>query len=809
MNSFSYNQKVMSYMAMDTATPASVEFATPTEHSALQRWLLISFFAYLAFVIYGSLVPLQYIPISFEQALQQFSQIRYLDLGIESRADWVANILLFVPLTFLLAAIGFKAASPVRNTLLSLFIMSASVGLAMGIEFTQLYFPQRTVSINDILAESLGALGGIVLYAIYGTQFKQFLLGFAVARGQASVQFYLLVSYSSLFFIYNILPLDLTLSPVELYDKWQDGRLVLVPFSSYRGSAVEVIYAILSDIALWLPITVLWLLHKPQQRSAAFYSHICLFAVSVEFCQLFVYSRITDVSDIFCALIAAYLASRTVARWRKNRPDTLYASSDDDAALRQPMRAPLIWGLMVFGYSCFLMLLFWYPFDFNFDRSFLSSRLHEVQNQVLFQAMYFGSEYRAITALTQKLLTFIPLGIFFAILRQSMQALWQRKAVTGVAVLYFVLFAGLVEGMQLALASKSVDMTDWLLKIIGAVIGFKGYAFIVSRTDLTLRGASDITDAVPNPVKQSTMLNSGINPWLMLFLHLFLTLFVIGFASQLSMLPYNLRELLTDNNTALFGIALSLYVMTLPLLLRVDGLLKYEFYSPLFVIAQSSLIFFLLYFTVPVESLHDILGSPVSDWPASLELLLRFIGFFALIQFNCLFIIRLLNARQKLPLMILWICYSLALAFLWDLAVVKLAGTDNITELLADGGGFVVALTFNLYLALLFGCAAYLGSSLVQPSKRRFAILSIVVPLAIALSWSLINNITENVILKYDQAFSALQFLLSSDRSHYAQPDELFIRYSIGYVALLTIFAWFYLLIVKLQRRQHASLTGS
>ena len=87
--------------------------------------------------------------------------------------------------------------------------------------------------------------------------------------------------------------------------------------------------------------------------------------------------------------------------------------------------------------------------------------------------MYFGSEYRAITALMQKLLTFIPLGIFFAILRQSMQELWQRKAVTGVAVLYFVVFAGLVEGMQLALASKSVDMTDWLLQIIGAVIGLK------------------------------------------------------------------------------------------------------------------------------------------------------------------------------------------------------------------------------------------------------------------------------------------------------------------------------------------------
>ncbi len=787
-------------MAIDTATSATVELANPTSDLALHRGFLIGFFAYLAFVIYGSLVPLQYIPISFEQALQQFSQIRYLNLGIESRADWVANILLFVPLSFLLAAIGFKSSSPIRNLLLALLILSASFGLAIAIEFTQLYFPQRTVSKNDIIAESLGAAGGLMLYQLYGNRFKQFLSGFAVARGQASLQLYLLVSYSVLFFIYNILPLDLTLSPVELYDKWQDGRLVIVPFASYRGSVVEVVYAILSDIVLWLPITALWFLHKPLQRSLAFYSQVCLLAVTIEFCQLFVYSRITDVSDIFCALIAAYLSRRLVGHWRKSRPDALNARIPTEISAPQRFRASIVRLLLVFVYSGCLLLLFWYPFEFNFDRSFLYSRLQEAQSKVLFQAMYFGTEYRAITALVQKLLSFLPLGIILAVFRQSFLVVWQRNVATAFAICYIVIWSGFVEGMQLALASKSVDLTDWLLQCVGAIIGFKGFVFVAARMNLTPQDAGEftITSVQPSDDKPS---RSSIGPRTMVGLHFVLTLAVIGSVSHLPMLPYNLRELFSDNNTALFGIAFTLYLMVSSLLLRVEGPQKFELFAPLLGMAQSTVIFFLLYFTVPAESMHDILGSPVSSLPASFELMLRFIGFFCLIQFNCLMMYRLLQANNKLPVVILWIIYGLALTYLWDLTVVQFAGTDNITELLADGGGLLVAFAVHLYLAVLFATAAYLGRSLLQPSLRRFGILAAVVPLAITLSWWLIHGITENVILKYGQAFSALQFLLSSDRSHYAQPDELLVRYTVGYLALLVILAWFYLIVARLQHR--------
>jgi hypothetical protein len=61
-------------------------------------WLTV---AYTAFVIYGSLVPLQFKARPLSEAWEFFRHIPYLELGIGSRADWVANILLFVPLAFL------------------------------------------------------------------------------------------------------------------------------------------------------------------------------------------------------------------------------------------------------------------------------------------------------------------------------------------------------------------------------------------------------------------------------------------------------------------------------------------------------------------------------------------------------------------------------------------------------------------------------------------------------------------------------------------------------------------------------------
>lgn len=129
------------------------------------RHLTYGILGYLAFVVYGSLVPLDFHPHPFDEAWRKFLHIRYLSLGVVSRADWVANIVLYLPLSFLGAAWASRAAAgrQVGRAFYPL-IFGLCVTLAVGIEFTQQFFPPRTVSLNDLLAETIGTALGIVLW---------------------------------------------------------------------------------------------------------------------------------------------------------------------------------------------------------------------------------------------------------------------------------------------------------------------------------------------------------------------------------------------------------------------------------------------------------------------------------------------------------------------------------------------------------------------------------------------------------------------------------------------------------------------
>ena len=96
---------------------------------------------YTLFVIYGSLVPLNYQHHSWQEAFEAFRNIRYLNLGIGSRADWVANILLFVPLAFLWLGTLWHSKNIVWRVVATLSVLLACSGLRLGIEFTQIFFP--------------------------------------------------------------------------------------------------------------------------------------------------------------------------------------------------------------------------------------------------------------------------------------------------------------------------------------------------------------------------------------------------------------------------------------------------------------------------------------------------------------------------------------------------------------------------------------------------------------------------------------------------------------------------------------------
>ena len=118
---------------------------------------------YAAFVVYGSLLPLDYRAMPLDDALRQFERIPFLALGVASRADWVANGVLYLPLGFLLTRWLMAALGPRLGWAAWAPALGLCVALAVGVEFAQLFFPPRTVSQNDLMAESLGSLLGALL----------------------------------------------------------------------------------------------------------------------------------------------------------------------------------------------------------------------------------------------------------------------------------------------------------------------------------------------------------------------------------------------------------------------------------------------------------------------------------------------------------------------------------------------------------------------------------------------------------------------------------------------------------------------
>ncbi|MCH7344176.1 VanZ family protein [Pelomonas sp. CA6] len=179
----------------------------------LRRRLGWALAAYVFFIVYGSLVPLEYRDASFEAAWARFTQAQLLDLGIESRADWIANGVLYVPLG-LLGALLLRARGA---SALAAALTTGVLGtlLALGVEFTQTFFPPRTVSLNDPLAEVVGTLLGLGLGLQYGPRLLQLWRDAALRRDPWFAA--LGLGYALGFVALSLFPYDLLLSVGE----WQ------------------------------------------------------------------------------------------------------------------------------------------------------------------------------------------------------------------------------------------------------------------------------------------------------------------------------------------------------------------------------------------------------------------------------------------------------------------------------------------------------------------------------------------------------------------------------------------------------------
>jgi glycopeptide antibiotics resistance protein len=435
---------------------------------AAQRGLLLWLaLPYLAFVIYGSLVPLDYQALPWDAAVAKFRGIPFLELGIGSRADWMANLLLFIPLAFLWTGALTHGRPRLVALPLTLFTFGMAAALSLGIEFTQLFFPQRTVSQNDIAAEALGALIGAACWWGFGGRLLAWHDGWRREREPAALAERAAWVYLAVLVGYNLLPLDLTISVVEVYHKWQEGKLNLIPFAGLPADPVHVLFELATDAVLWLPLAWLW--HaRPGRDSVKVWRMAFLAAAGLEFMQLFVYSRVSDVTDLFTAALGAALGT-----WLGRRQ-----FGARHAAARGRDAASPVWSRLALALAWMgvLMAVFWYPFDFRAEADFIRERM-DFLNRVPFQVYYFGTEFRAITEVFHKTLFFAPLGVLLAWWVGGLSWRWRGYA-AAVSLLGVIAAALGIELGQVLLPGKFPDTTDLLLESVGGLLGYFAFRWL-------------------------------------------------------------------------------------------------------------------------------------------------------------------------------------------------------------------------------------------------------------------------------------------------------------------------------------------
>lgn len=735
---------------------------------ATAKWLLV---LYGLFVIYGSLVPLRYVDRPFADALHAFQNIRFLELGIDSRADWMANLLLFVPLTFLASLVFNTTGGMVRRFSIAAVIVVAGVCLSVGIEFTQLYFPQRTVSQNDIFAESVGALLGVLVFWYRGNHTTWWLESFLQHQQRQDRLNRLLNAYLLVLFVFNVLPLDLTFNPVELFHKWREGRVFLVPFAGLKGGWSNEVYQTLTDILVWVPAGLLWAL-RPGSSAKGVVLHGVLAGAVIEGLQVFVFTRVTDVTDILLAGVGAWLG------WLVTKRTVVMLPNLSRLLESRWFAVWLIWAAMTLG-------VFWFPFNFELLGLNTATAI-QAFTRLPFTTYYFGTEYHAINELLRKLGFFLPGGLLLGLAACGVGGPTRRTA-----WLLMGLLAVAVEVGQLALPGKTADLTDVLLELAGGVLGFVMAVWIGSavvatspfeRGNMPLLGGVAVLPAVQPHA-----------PWAVGYkVHLtyVAVLSVVGAAAlRLPMVPYNVRELLMPGLggvVSVLGLVLTVYGMAnSPFLFFVARRRNWLHAFPLGLVIQGLIAWCLLRLAVPIESLEDIVGSPVLDWPWVWEMMGRFIALNMAVMMQVVgaaLCVRAIVKPETLADVFYWALISAVLAWPLHMVVVRWAATDNLTELMAWGAGFSASFALATGLFLICLAASALSASLTV-LKARWALLGLAVPAfaGAALCYWLG---TEQTIVKYGRVFSAFQFLLSSDRAHYAQGTDLIVRFLVAMVTV-------------------------
>lgn len=419
----------------------------PPESSVLPWWLL-----YICFVVYGSLVPLDFHPIPWDQAWERFQHIHLLNIGAQGRADWVANGVLYLPVGLLTAHL-FAGNNWRRVSMLAVAAALAfSFSLALVVEFAQLSFPPRTVSLNDVIAEFIGSSLGVLFATAWSERLRALLN--ALAGDQERLLDRLLKAYTVGYFAFSLFPYDFLLSTTEFDLKMHsDSWGWLMATSVANGSVAISIAKLFAEVLATVPLGFMIARRKPGRRpwptSQAILTGAAL-GLAIEAAQFFVVSGISQGISVLTRMFGMYVG---VLLW-------LHTSSLHPSRLAAGFRrfGPLV-GI------CYLLAIAavtgWFEHNWmSMDRALQA--LQEVRF-LPFYYHYYTTEQAALLSLVSVCLMYAPIGILT----------WASWLSPTLGMWIAILTASVMETSKLFLEGQHPDPTNLFIAGLAAWITTK------------------------------------------------------------------------------------------------------------------------------------------------------------------------------------------------------------------------------------------------------------------------------------------------------------------------------------------------
>ncbi len=406
--------------------------------------------------------------------------------GIGSRANFLANILLFAPVGFFGAGALIGRTDRVWITAIAIScLLLASGALSLAVEVLQVMVPSRTPSLADVVAQMTGTIAGAACWfaahrEVHAWAARRTSAG--VGPLETSLWVYAVARVLGL-----LLPLNVTVSLSTLVDKYHRGMIIIDPLQSlHRGDFLQ---SAAAELVLMAPIGILaYLLATKRRARRPLLTGVVLgtaFSVSMELAQVIVISRTADIIDVVTGTIGAVAGVVGASIFM------------DVPAVREPVERRRVWAvagllLSLAAYAAYNLS----PFDFARPAD-VAERV-SMLFQIPFYSYYVGPELDSLSGAMLKVLLGVPVGVFCGLAVSPFLKVYPR-VVTLVALAGGVTCFLAVEAGQVFLPSRYPDTTDVVLAACGLWLGLTAVRFVTNdRSESLVDAASDRTVLQPD-----------------------------------------------------------------------------------------------------------------------------------------------------------------------------------------------------------------------------------------------------------------------------------------------------------------------